>query len=121
MSAAVLNIEFSRNEDWSRGFTLMDQNDPPAPIDLTGATFDFDIRYTHNSAGEPLVDVPITCPAPATGYFEFTLFGANFADIGSMGSNSRFVYDIVATQDGKRISLISGEILLTPGVSNNEA
>lgn len=121
MSTETFDITLQRNADFSRGFTLTDDAEPPVPLDLTGATFDMDIRYTAGVSGAPLVDVPIVCETPVTGYFEFTLSGSMFINIGNPVVNARFVYDIIATQDGRRIPLVSGNILLLPGVSNNEA
>lgn len=121
MAAATLDIELARNEDWARGFIATDNADPPVPLDLTGATFDLDIRFTHGTLGAPIVDVPVLCEEPETGYFEFVVNGSAFADIGNPNRNIRFVYDLVITQDGRRLNIVAGTILLRPGVSNNEA
>lgn len=117
MSAGILDIEFPRNGDWSRFCQVVDEDD--VAIDLTGGVFDMDIRYTAGSVGIPLIDVSILCPTPATGEFEVTLLGSSFDNIGNRASNTRLLYDIVITQSGRRIPLISGQILLTPGISDN--
>lgn len=114
---AILDIELSRNIDWQRGFTIKDEEGEP--VDLTGTVFDFDIRYVRGVAGAPLIDIPVNCEEPETGFFDFTLHGAAFDNFGNKFTNSQFVYDLVGIQDGVRIPLLKGTITLFPGVSDH--
>ncbi len=119
MAAGVFDIELARNGSWNKGFRVHAEND--AIVDLTGATFDLDIKMVRGTPGLPSLinNIPVVCETPISGYFEVALSGSQFDGLGNAHSNSRFVYDLIATKNGKKFPLLSGIILLTPGVSNN--
>jgi dihydroxyacetone kinase DhaKLM complex PTS-EIIA-like component DhaM len=111
----TLDIELKRNGAWRRGFTLKDADE--VVIDLTGATFDMDIRHIAG-LGDPLLSGSIIPDNLEEGYFEVELLGSAFADIGSSVSNVRLVFDIVITQDDIPTTVLEGTILLLPAVSD---
>ena len=42
MAFYTIDFEVANNEDWSQSFTLA--SDPATPIDLTGASFEMQVR-----------------------------------------------------------------------------
>lgn len=114
------DIILSRNGTWSRIFEIVNEDDEP--YDIIGATFDLDVRYTPGQSGEPLISITLAVVGPTTdGAITAELEGSSFDAIGNLDRNLRLVYDLVCTQEGTRIPLLKGTLLLTPGVSDNEA
>jgi hypothetical protein len=116
MAAVRLDIEVQRNAAYARDFLIEDEEG--LPIDLTGVTHEFDIKYHAGDPDPPIATATITPGVtPTEGRVTVEIDGADFAAVDGTHEVVRLAYDWIATQDGYRWPLARGYILLTPGVS----
>lgn len=116
MGATVkMDIELQRNATFARQFALTD--DTGAALDLTGATFAFDVKARAGDPDPPLASATVTVVNAAGGLVKVVLAGSLFAAIDGDYEAVRLAYDFIGTQAGISTVLARGTLTLLPGVS----
>lgn len=109
-----LPLSVQRNARYRRewAFTTADGE----PVDLTGATFEMDVKYAADP-GEPVLgSATITIADAVAGRITVDLDGAAI-DADGAQEVVRLAYDLIAVQGGTRMVLARGPLDLVPGVS----
>lgn len=115
MGVAVFNIELQRNADYVRQWVLKDSHG--APLDLTGAAFQLDVKAAAGAPDPPIGSATFTMIDAANGVLEIALRGDHFAALPGGYERVVLAYDCIATQDGDDLPIARGAIILLPGVS----
>jgi hypothetical protein len=115
---ARLDIAMQRNEDWAR---VMQISDEEGPVDVTGWTFEMQVRERTNNDGAPIETATIEITDPENGEISIVLPGhsGQLASYGNQLQTVRRPVDLVAIEpDGFRTTLSAGYVILSRGVSH---
>lgn len=124
MSAAYREIVQQRNGD--EPFTLFLYDAEDSPIDLTGVTFNLQVRPAAGDGGTAIVDATNSIDPAETGIIItdatggqilITILGEDFAAVDGEFEDVRLAYDLIATKDGIDTALMRGPFILQPGVT----
>lgn len=109
--AAYAELSLDQGTDYLGQLTL--SNDDGTPLDVTGSTFDCQIRKSYFSANST-ANLEMAIVDAANGVVSLTLDAANTANIKS----GRYLYDIKRTDANNQVTrLVEGIITVTPQVS----
>lgn len=115
---AHLDIPIQRNEDYNRLLTISDNLG--VPIDITGWSFDFDVRDKIDNSVLIEAGVAVIDDAPA-GQVALRIDGGPGSALNSYGNplhTYHLPFDLLAIDiDGERLALIRGDVILSRGVS----
>lgn len=111
---AYAEIEVQRNAEYSRLWRFTDTAGDP--IDITGTTFEMDVKYAAGP-GDVLASFVVTIEDATGGEATVAIDGSLFGAV--PGDNERVVlaYDLIAVQGDNRMPLARGPLHLLPGVS----
>lgn len=113
--AANIDLQVQRNAVLGRTLSFTDNEGNP--LDLTGATFDLGVRYAAGAPGGRIASGVVTLTDAALGVATVAIDGADFADVPGIMEIVVLAYDLIAIQDGDRMALMRGALILIPGVS----
>lgn len=109
--AAYAELTLDQGTDYAGQITL--SNDDGTPLDVTGSTFQCQVRKSYFSANAT-ANLDMTILDAANGVVRLTLDAANTATIKS----GRYLYDIKRTDANNQVTrLVEGIITVTPQVS----
>jgi len=115
MTPATFNIEVQRNGSYRKTWSFKAPDG--TPVDLTGATYEMDIKH---AAGDGTVLASFTVALEglaSAGQISVALDGSALAAVDGVNEIVRLAYDLLVTQSGVKMILARGALLLTPGVS----
>lgn len=109
----TVDISASNNADFRQSFVLTDN--AGTPLDLTGATFEMDIR---DASGTELLSATsansrVAITNAAAGAFSITILAADLSPI----AGGEYVHDLLMRQAGKTSRIWAGAFYLAEGVS----
>jgi hypothetical protein len=112
--AAVIDLACNRFDDFSMPVTINN--------DLTGASFESQVRITRDAPGAPLADMTLTSPVVAAGATTFTMSLPEatveaLPEAGEPGDDAVFYWDLQMILAGKRKTLFRGKFTVLAGVT----
>lgn len=115
MRTERMDIRVYRNADYNETWELRHSDN--TAIDLTGVVAELKIRAI--AGNSPVVSNGIVSIAePLTGNMQITIKGENLSSFWGNSEIVRLAYDLRLTYiDGLKFIPVSGEIILTPGVT----
>jgi hypothetical protein len=113
MLAANYDITLDRAADYS--FVLTIQNPSLTPVNITGATFEADIRSTTTKA--QAVEFTATLTSPSSGIVTFSLSKADTKTL--RAGEGIYEYDIFMVIGGVTQRLIYGSVTVRPQFTND--
>lgn len=116
MAAGYLAITLERNSTWQKTWTIADNDG--VPIDITGWTFEMEVKASAGAPGAALANANITVTDAPGGELEIVLEGADFAAVAGTQDTVVLAYDLRAIKTGGvPETLVKGPINLEPGVT----
>jgi hypothetical protein len=115
MAAAYRPIDLQRNETYLRDWVFSDLEGNP--IDLTGATFEMDVKYAGGDPGAVLASFDIVVADAEGGRITISLDATELAAVPGEMERVTLAYDLLATQNGTPMAIAAGPLNLLPGVS----
>lgn len=115
MAAGYLAIQLERNGTYQTAWSVAD--DEGTAIDVTGWAFALDVKYAAGEPDPPIASATITVVDAATGELSVVIEGADFAAVEGENENVTLAYDFVAVDAGVPQVMVSGPLILVPGVT----
>jgi hypothetical protein len=112
MAAAIHNIIFAKEEDFT--FTLTVNDTEGSPVDISGNSFTAEIRRAPDS---PL-DASFTCTIVGDGSTGQVLCQLPKTETTKLNAYGKYQWDLFRTFDGQRTQLIYGDATVTANITD---
>lgn len=111
----TVDLELQRNASLTQEFAV--QNSAGQALDITGNTFEMDVKYRGGDADPALVTAMVTILQPTVGIIQIYLAGSSFAAVPGTKEIVRLAYDLIMMRAGIPVPVARGTLSLVPGVS----